>query len=255
MAAEAGSTAKRVNSEELYNPLTVSGEEEGNFEDVDGFGSQPPSQQAPPQALDGGKGRGPGFGEQDQRKSQLFCLALVILTAAVAGTVLLLAVLRSGGGNVDDDDDGASELARGPPTFFLVETIPIVNFSLALAPGALNTFEVLTSMVDQAEDTLDISVMYWNLIASEDDDYDDALEGAAACAEFGCERGQALYDAMKNAVCERSVAIRFLQDNSTSSLSGLGELNELARFSKGAGCAGSVTIRGWDAKAWYDGGM
>ena len=55
--------------------------------------------------------------------------------------------------------------------------------------------------------------------------------------------------------CNNGVALRFLQDNSTTSLSSQEELQGLAQAAKAPDCRGSVVVRGWDAKAWYGGGM
>ena len=138
------------------------------------------------------------------------------------------------------------------PSLFIVETIPLLNDSLTLIPGALHTHDVLVNLVRAAQETLDISVMYWNLLASDDDDYDDVI--ANDCTAYGCARGAALYNAMIDAVCTRSVRLRILQDNSTSSLGSQDELWSLMRAVEACG-AGSMITRAWDAKAWYGGGI
>ena len=188
-------------------------------------------------------------GAERERKDRLLCVAVGVMSCLAAASGLLLLCLSSGGSG----GGGSSQAEPDAPALFLVESIPLVNFSLQLAPGALPTYAVLTDMVRDARHTLDVSVMYWNLLAAEDDDYDDKV--TAACGEYGCARGSELYDAMLDAVCERGVALRFLQDNSTTSLSSQEELQGLAQAAKAPDCRGSVVVRGWDAKAWYGGGM
>ena len=94
------------------------------------------------------------------------------------------------------------------PSLFLVETIPLLNFSLALESGALNTYEVLEKLVNESTRTLDVSVMYWNLLVSDGDD--DAAASPGGCAALGCDRGLRLYRAFE-AAAARGVALRFLQ--------------------------------------------
>lgn len=94
------------------------------------------------------------------------------------------------------------------PALFLVETIPLLNFSLTLVPGALHTHEVFEGLVNGSTRTLDVSVMYWNLLVRDGDD--DAAATPAECAALGCERGLRLYRAFE-AAAARGVALRFLQ--------------------------------------------
>jgi hypothetical protein len=94
------------------------------------------------------------------------------------------------------------------PSLFLVETIPVLNFSLTLETGALKTYEVFEKLVNESTRTLDISVMYWNLLVSDGDD--DAATSPASCLALGCDRGLRLYRAFE-AAAARGVALRFLQ--------------------------------------------
>lgn len=69
-----------------------------------------------------------------------------------------------------------------------------------------DTADTLISMVDNAEKTVDITVMYWNLVATpEDDNFTQAQLDA-----MGAQKGVQLYEAFKNAA-SRGVQLRFLQ--------------------------------------------
>jgi hypothetical protein len=95
--------------------------------------------------------------------------------------------------NHDDDTLTVEET----PSLFLVETIPLMNFSLSLTPGALNTYEALIGLCNNTRETLDISVMYWNLLVDENND--DVATNPVNCAELGCNRGKKMYAAFEDA--------------------------------------------------------
>jgi phospholipase D3/4 len=158
----------------------------------------------------------------------------MILSVAFSGAVLfflLHATTLSNAANI-----GAS--------CTIVETIPLTNFTIELVDGGKYTHEDLISLTDSAVKTLDITVMYWNMLAAFSDD--DEISNADK-KSLGSERGRELYEALFRAA-ERGVSLRFLQDNS----SGDGvpkELQTLVNL-----YPDHVTVGLWNAKQWYGGG-
>lgn len=80
------------------------------------------------------------------------------------------------------------------------------HFDALIAFCLQDTADTLISMVDNAETAIDITVMYWNLVAEPEDDNftQDQLD------EMGAQKGMQLYQAFKNAA-SRGVQLRFLQ--------------------------------------------
>ena len=82
-----------------------------------------------------------------------------------------------------------------PPTphAYLVETLPVGNFSLDLVPGEGLTWEAQLDLVNQSKKTLDITVMYWNLNAANNATKNGASARNFTPAEFvafGADRGR-----------------------------------------------------------------
>ena len=172
--------------------------------------------------------------------SMLFCLVLGVVMW------LLFDLVWSKGNHHHHHHEPPA--AAESPALFLVETLPLENFTLPLTPGALHTHEVLEGLVNASTATLDVSVMYWNLLALSGESDDDVVT-AATCPRLGCSRGAKLYGLFEEAA-RRGVKIRFLQDNSTRSLGHISELDRLA-----SAFPDNVAVGRWDAGKWYGGGI
>jgi len=112
-----------------------------------------------------------------------------------------------------------------------------------LIPGEVTTFDAQYKLTNMATSTLDITVMYWALNATED--------GTTYTPEqleaMGAGNGSALYQALDNAAA-RGVRIRFLQGDLTSPT----YPESLAlqfKYPK------NVFIQTWIADPWYGGGI
>lgn len=138
------------------------------------------------------------------------CLFFVILAGIIILSMGLVSdnfnIFGSNNDNNDDnnndvddnvDDTNVEPVIHEVPSLFLVETIPLMNFSLELTPGALNTYEALIDLCNTSTKTLDISVMYWNLLV--DENTDDVATNPQKCSELGCNRGQKMYNAFEDA--------------------------------------------------------
>ena len=76
---------------------------------------------------------------------------------------------------------GALAFVYGAPTFpvhysgrslcqpksTLVRSLPVGNFSISLAPGALPTWQALGELVNQTHHTLDFTAMYMDLLGTD----------------------------------------------------------------------------------------
>ena len=130
-------------------------------------------------------------------------------------------------------------------TAFLAESLP-GDLALPLVPGAQNTWEAQKALIDGATQTLDITAMYWDLLAS-NGPYTDYTP--AEFKAFGSAQGQAVYDAFVAAI-KRGVLIRFLNGKGISS-SSASEVDDLQKL----GEPGQVQALTWDASDWYGGGI
>ena len=90
-------------------------------------------------------------------------------------------------------------------TAFLAESLP-ADIDLPLVAGAQNTWTAQVALIEGAKHTLDITAMYWNLLA-QNDKYSDYTP--AEFAAFGAAQGRAVYDAFADAI-GRGVRVRFL---------------------------------------------
>lgn len=91
-----------------------------------------------------------------------------------------------------------------PSSAFLVESMPIGNCSFPDQTNPLpSTHSTLVQLLDAAQYSLDITAMYWNLLAEQDTDDFTATELAA----FGAGRGLQVYRAIERAAA-RNVSIR-----------------------------------------------
>ena len=86
----------------------------------------------------------------------------MILSVAFSGAVLFFLLHATTLSKAANIQDGAS--------CTIVETIPLTNFTIELVDGGKYTHEDLISLTDSAVKTLDITVMYWNMLAAFSDD-------------------------------------------------------------------------------------
>lgn len=128
--------------------------------------------------------------------------------------------------------------------FFITETLPLVDFDLNFLPSSHTpTFESQIMLVDSAKQSIDISVMYWDLLGTKGTDNFTSDDLNA----LGFNRGRLVYDSFERAA-QRGVKLRFLQDNGT-----LDQPIEL--FNLQAKYPQNVFYELWDANAWYSDGI
>ena len=99
---------------------------------------------------------------------------------------------------------------------WLVESLPVGDFdAIQELPGVLSSWSTLTKMINDTNSTLDVTVMYWDLLAwnSSDAPYFTPAQFKA----FGADRGQEMFDAFGLAA-KRGVQIRFVQSYSATQL-------------------------------------
>ena len=131
-------------------------------------------------------------------------------------------------------------------TAFLAESLP-ADIDLPLVAGAQNTWTAQVALIEGAKHTLDITAMYWNLLA-QNDKYSDYTP--AEFAAFGAAQGRAVYDAFADAI-GRGVRVRFLNGAGIGS-SNATEVDDLVALARSPGQVQALT---WDAADWYGGGI
>jgi phospholipase D3/4 len=131
-------------------------------------------------------------------------------------------------------------------TAFLAESLP-ADIDLPLVEGAQNTWTAQVALIKGATHTLDVTAMYWNLLA-QNDQYSDYTP--AEFAAFGASQGRAVYDAFADAI-GRGVRVRFLNGAGIGS-SNASEVADLVALARSPGQVQALT---WDAADWYGGGI
>ena len=124
----------------------------------------------------------------------------------------------------------------------LVQSIPVGDFNIGLAPCARPTWEVLTNLAKSSKKSLDATAMYVDLLGLRDRE----LFSASQMKALGGDRGYELFDAMRTAA-HRGVAIRLLLGTLQDPLNST-EVRTLLEFP-------NVQARQWDPTHWYGGGI
>lgn len=122
---------------------------------------------------------------------------------------------------------------------YLVESIP-TGVDLPLL-GHKYTAQAQIELVNRTKHTLDISAMYWNLIAKPSSQF-----SKARLQKLGASEGAELYDSLV-AACKRGVHMRILSSTWTKQT---GEANDLKEV-----CKNTVSIRTYDPQPWFKGGI
>ena len=92
---------------------------------------------------------------------------------------------------------------------YLVETIPVGMDDLRVTKGLRYTETELKRLTDRTKNTIDLTVMYWNLLPRSDSQ-DESGFTAQQFEAFGAGYGRSLYNALRRAA-RRGVTIRILQ--------------------------------------------
>lgn len=130
-------------------------------------------------------------------------------------------------------------------TAYLVESIP-TGLESFRRPDSQYTEFVLPRLVDAATRTIDLSAMYWNLLAVEVPKLDETGFSAERLNELGAEHGKRLYTALENAA-RRGVQIRIFNSP------GFGDAPESDRLK--ADFPDQVQVREIRMGDWYGAGI
>lgn len=135
------------------------------------------------------------------------------------------------------------------PDAYLVESIPLDLEDLRSPEGVAEMKTALKRLVDGAQETIDVTAVYWSLLGDGDD-----MAGLPAerLAELGAGYGRALFESLENAA-RRGVRIRILE------ATGFGEDEEEPKPSESARLVeqfpGRVRVRPVDLQPWFGGGI
>lgn len=132
----------------------------------------------------------------------------------------------------------------GPaPISMLVESMPTrLQGALPTLDGVGDTSTAQIALLDAARLTVDVTVMYWNLLATS------SSIDPAKLREFGADRGAKLFAAFESAAA-RGVAIRILQCSGVSLCSDVEAKRLQSKYPK------QVSLRYWNASDWFGGGI
>ena len=95
--------------------------------------------------------------------------------------------------------------AAAPGDDRLVQSLPVGDFDIALAPGAQPTWQALGELVNGSNSSLDFTAMYIDLLGTADR----KIYSASQMRAFGADRGQELFAALM-AAAVRGIAVRVL---------------------------------------------
>ena len=135
---------------------------------------------------------------------------------------------------------------RKRATVSLVESMPTGMPGLPALPNVGSTGAAQAALLYMAKESVDVTVMYWNLLAS-------GVDGQrhftpAELAALGAGEGERLYAAFM-AAAARGVRIRILNCRGASLCRDDEAIKLQARFPE------LVSIRYWNASEWYGGGI
>lgn len=134
-------------------------------------------------------------------------------------------------------------LEPATPIAQLVESMPTgLEEALPRLDGIGDTSSAQIALLDAAQQTIDVTVMYWNLLASP------SSVDPAKRHQLGADRGAKLYAAFE-AAAARGVNIRILQCRGVSLCSDAEATQLQSKFPE------QVRLRYWNATDWYDGGI
>ncbi len=128
---------------------------------------------------------------------------------------------------------------------YLVESIPKGLEDLRVTPGVQYTEDVLVRLTNAARSSIDLTAMYWALLADPTSDDEKGFD-AAALDKMGAGTGRALYEALR-AAARRGVKIRILQSPGFSG--GEQESEKLRKEFPDA-----ISIHSVEMGKWYGGG-
>merc|ERR1711971_254292 len=130
---------------------------------------------------------------------------------------------------------------------YLVESIPY-NQTIKLTHGARHTWEVLTSYVNDAKVKIDLTAMYWDLLAANKADQQRNFTPAEFEA-LGANKGKHLLDALR-AAAKRGVKLRALCGQGIASSDERNEIDKIKAL-----YPQNVEVQVYVAGDWYDGGI
>src|SRR5215469_9264164 len=128
---------------------------------------------------------------------------------------------------------------------YLVESIPKGLEDLRGTPGVTYTEDVLVELTSRAQSSIDLTAMYWALLADADSE-DEKGFTPEQLDKMGADAGRALYEALR-AAAQRGVRIRILQSPGFS-----GHKQESDALQ--ADFPNRISIHSVDMGKWYGGG-
>jgi hypothetical protein len=170
------------------------------------------------------------------------------MSACCFTSLLMAASAVAAGGRTDGVAGGynaaaVAAVAPAAPIAQLVESMPTgLEEVLPRLDGVGDTSSAQIALLDAAQQTVDVTVMYWNLLAAS------GSGDPAKLHELGADRGAKLYAAFE-AAAARGVDIRILQCRGVSLCSDTEATRLQSRFPR------QVSVRYWNATDWYDGGI
>ena len=129
---------------------------------------------------------------------------------------------------------------------YLVESIPKGLEDLRGTPGVAYTEDVLVQLTSGAKSTIDLTAMYWALLADPGSDDEKGFTPEELDA-MGAGAGRALYEALRGAV-QRGVCIRILQSPGFSS-------HKQESDALRADFPDRISIHSVEMGKWYGGGI
>ncbi|DAZ96682.1 TPA: hypothetical protein N0F65_009149 [Lagenidium giganteum] len=150
--------------------------------------------------------------------------------------------------------DDLAHVSDPLPQLSLVETLPVGDFDLQST--VLQTADVLVAHTNQAQRSIDLSAMYWNLLGTDDRTVYTDPEMSA----FGADRGAALFHALSDAAA-RGVKLRVLtsKEGLADDRSGSAHRNESSLPPELKQLVDAhpkqVSVHCWGGPEWYGGGI
>ena len=133
------------------------------------------------------------------------------------------------------------------PKAYLVESIPTGMDDLKVTEGVGYTGAVLKQLTDNAQESIDLTAMYWALRPNPGRDDEKGFLVEELIEKFGADEGQALFDALK-AAAGRGVRIRIIESPGFDSSDDESKVLQYAS-------PGQIEIHRINMEDWYGSGI
>jgi len=133
-------------------------------------------------------------------KARIATVAMAVLLSVTAAVWITLGFE---GESSDNSSPSGYWVETMTPSFQIIESIPVSDYDLDPIPTSMGTHDAEIKMLNEAKHTIDVTVMYWNLLPLQDQKNCNETAGGLSyetCRDdLGGKRGEDVYKAFQDA--------------------------------------------------------